>query len=893
MKSTSIRGTGWAAAAGVALGLAAAVVQAGGPLFNCSSGQPLVWPGGGVGIPFNPDQGNLGPVNHADAVALVQSAFTVWEAVPGATASYVNAGELPVDVDVSNFFDYLFPVAPDGQSAIVFDDDGQIFDLLFGPGSGVLGFAGPEWYDPSTCAVIEGVAFLNGPSFTDPTAALDVMVHEFGHYSGLAHTVVNGQIFLGDTSGPTPDNSFGVPDITEVETMYPYYFGPGTDMQSLERDDETALSSLYPAADYFATSGTIRGRILASNGTTPLTGVNVIARNVADPFNDAVSAISGDYGLGMTPGDPLTGVYTLEGLTPGAQYAVYTDQILAGGFSTPLLVPLPGPEEFYNGANESNGLVTPDLPAESSPVAVAAGVPATDIDIVFNAYRPGDPLPLADDGFLELALPFPFEIGGQRFESVFVNANGSLTFGAGDPGFGESVPAFLGGLPRIAGLWDDLNPTAGGVITFSVTADRFTVHWNRVPEFPAAGEVTFSITLKKGANEVDLQYGTLTATDGLAGISAGARITSGLETANDLSAAGNRRINAQVQPAVYELYGVGRPNDLAGRTVRFTGTREYNDAWAESNDTLAAARHVNLPFSSAAIPRYTEIEPAGSDVDYFRFGAQAGDLLVVRVVQGQLDSLLGLFRLEGQGSQVQGTLVALDDDGGPGVLSALSYVVPETGAYAVAATTFPDFDFTGAGFSGGRYVLDISVLKRTADNLLINGSFEAGVLGGWTAYTTGVPFLPWEVSLAGAGAGFEMAPTQPQDGSFVAWNGFDGDGPMQFVLYQDVVIPASASTATLAWQDRAQWNFFVGTQTQPRVYEVQIRDPLTDAVLATLHSYSTGIDAGLGDSGWVSHTADLSAFVGSVIRVQFQADIPESFTGPGQLEIDGVRLEAQ
>ena len=116
---------------------------------------------------------------------------------------------------------------------------------------------------------------------------------------------------------------------------------------------------------------------------------------------------------------------------------------------------------------------------------------------------------------------------------------------------------------------------------------------------------------------------------------------------------------------------------------------------------------------------------------------------------------------------------------------------------------------------------------------------------------------------------------------------------MQFIMFQDALIPASASTATLEWQDRAQWNYLVGTQTLERVYEVQLRDPITDAVLATLHSFSTGIDPGLGDSGWLTHAVDVSAFIGSAVRVQFQADIPEPFTGPGQLEIDGVRLRAQ
>ena len=122
--------------------------------------------------------------------------------------------------------------------------------------------------------------------------------------AGLRHPV-------GDTSGPTPDNTFGFPVITDVETLYPFYFGPGSGIQTLEADDVAALSTLYPEPGFFANSGTITGTILASNGITKLTGVNVIARNLADPFGDAVSALSSDFTDSTSQSDPFTGVYTL------------------------------------------------------------------------------------------------------------------------------------------------------------------------------------------------------------------------------------------------------------------------------------------------------------------------------------------------------------------------------------------------------------------------------------------------------------------------------------------------------------------------------------------------------------------------------------------------------
>ena len=77
--------------------------MAGGPLALRAPGQPYRWPGGGVNIPFNPDLGGLGPLTNAEAVAQTTAAFAAWAAIPTASATHVNAGPLPFDVDVTNF----------------------------------------------------------------------------------------------------------------------------------------------------------------------------------------------------------------------------------------------------------------------------------------------------------------------------------------------------------------------------------------------------------------------------------------------------------------------------------------------------------------------------------------------------------------------------------------------------------------------------------------------------------------------------------------------------------------------------------------------------------------------------------------------------------------------
>ena len=182
--------------------------------------------------------------------------------------------------------------------------------------------------------------------------------------------------------------------------------------------------------------------------------------------------------------------------------------------------------------------------------------------------------------------------------------------------------------------------------------------------------------------------------------------------------------------------------------------------------------------------------------------------------------------------------------------------------------------------------------SASATELVANGSFEIGTFAGWTNTIVGMPFVPWLISPAGAGSpGFGMAATLPQDGALDAWNGFDGSSGTVYTLYQDITIPPFlAEPALLKWKDRVQWNFLLtSTATQARLYSVQIRDT-RGAVLATIHSFSTGTAHVIGDTGWQAHSIDVSAYAGMTIRLWFEEDIPENFTGPGQFELDAVSL---
>jgi hypothetical protein len=750
-------------------------VYAGGPLLLFAPGVPYLWPSGGQNIPFNPDLGGLGPLNNAQAVAQSAAAFKVWADIPSATATHINAGSLTVDVDETNFVPFFAPAAPDGLSAIVYDEDGAIFNLLFGTNSGVLGFAGPEWVNPATGAIVEGVSFMNGGALLGPEAFpiaefLSVQVHEYGHYQNLAHTVVNGQIIVGpDSTGPTPLDTFPLPPsfFGRIETMYPFLF-IGGGQATPHADDIAIFSTLYPEPSFATTKGSITGNIIAPNNT-PVTGVNVIARNVANPYDDAVSAISSDFAVSFASGSPFVGVYTLRGLTPGASYAVYVDEILAGEFSTTPRTPLPGPEEFYSGATESNDANTDPPEGPFAPVVALAGITTPDVDIIFSRLLTG-PIPAGDDTSTELFPPFAFNFCGQRYDSVFVNSNGSLSFGAGSLAFSESVAGMLTGPPRIAGLWDDLNAAAApGSVSFSETSRSLTVTFANVPEFLNTGANTFSITLfasrggggddewddgedswRRGAADrgrnrdgrFSLSYGDLSATDGLAGYSCGGRVTSGFERETDLSKAARRTIEGNGETAIFEVFNaVPGDNDLANRTLEFDGPGRFRDVFEPNDSPVLAPQHdrrscghedhddrgrglVRLPFNTAN--RFSEINPLGNDVDYFHFRAKAGDILAIETVPGltSMDTVLGIFDAEGN-------LLAADDDSGVGLLSRLLVQIEVDGTYAVGVSTFPDLEFSGAGGDFGRYVLNISSYRGTildfGDDLLADPSVPIGL----------------------------------------------------------------------------------------------------------------------------------------------------------------------
>jgi hypothetical protein len=140
---------------------------------------------------------------------------------------------------------------------------------------------------------------------------------------------------------------------------------------------------------------------------------------------------------------------------------------------------------------------------------------------------PSDPtgalaVPLSDDGSLEVTLTGgkTVELYGVSYSSFWINANGNLTFGAADGTYSESLTQHFG-LPRVAGQFDDFNPSAGGSVLRKQLSNRVAVTWLNVPEFNSSNQNSFQIELFFDGR-IQITHLNLASSDGIVGLSAGA-----------------------------------------------------------------------------------------------------------------------------------------------------------------------------------------------------------------------------------------------------------------------------------------------------------------------------------------------------------------------------------
>lgn len=191
------------------------------------------------------------------------------------------------------------------------------------------------------------------------------------------------------------------------------------------------------------------------------------------------------------------------------------------------------------------------------------------------------PLVLPDDGFTAVSLA-PFGIAvpfyNQIHTTMFVNSNGSISFGSGSADYTPTSAEFVSESPRIAGYWSDLNPVAGGTIRVRIVETSpvalIRLDFDHVAEFASLLPHTTSI-LVYGVPLGDIVIiesadSPQNQVDALVGISPGNN--SGIQPPRNLSALPVAGVTGAVNENFHEFFPFGVPSwDLAGKTLTFTG----------------------------------------------------------------------------------------------------------------------------------------------------------------------------------------------------------------------------------------------------------------------------------------------------------------------------------
>ncbi len=746
-------------------------VFAGGPLiiWDLVTRTPWAYPPGTV--PVYTDLGSNGVLSGAVSDANTAAGFAEWSGVATSYFSAAVAGDFSTvglpDIVGANA-GTVVGTFNGGGIHVMYDHDGTITSNFFGAPPGVLGIASPDFGLVATGELTESWAMINGSAANAGDAAgttyAGVFTHEFGHAINLAHTQTNGAAgFFGDTIGPdfcaTP--YAGPLTLSDFETMYPFLdITPGSTgaFQAIvdHQDDITSISNVYPAAGWPASHGTITGIVYAPDGTTEVTGINVIARNVSNPFKGAVSALTGDFTQGGLGAD---GLFTLNGLVPGDDYVVFIDEIVAGGFSTtPGTITGDGDEEYWNLAEDVDPGI--DDPCDYTIINPAAGAPFT-ADIIMNGDA--NNLNLSDDDYIEVALPFSFPFCGISYGSVFVGSNGFITFGAGDTDFSESVGDFLSNEPRIAGLWDDLNPSQGGTITAGEVAGEFVITYSNVPEFFSTGSNSFEITLRADGS-FDVVYGTITASDGIAGRTPGGGAVDPGET--DLSAE-PQPIGA-LAPTVYEWFG-GFDNDLDSQSLAYA------------------------PCVIPDLPTIT-VDPTSLSTILVTGDQKTKQLTILNT--GDLDLNWNILTSDGAGSPATGGVIPrldLSGNGGDPVVLDEAQLTKLNVDLAAVAGEKPEVN-----------PLRVSLPHAFALPVLVE-DFNSGFPAGWSVIDNDVNGVTWEVPVQG-GIGNDTGGTGDACGANSDWVGpaeFDTElrSPTISGFGPNVVLTFSANYQNFAFID--------------------------------------------------------------------------------------------
>ena len=294
----------------------------------------------------------------------------------------------------------------------------------------------------------------------------------------------------------------------------------------------------------------------------------------------------------------------------------------------------------------------------------AGGYDVTSTDATFRSPL-GTRVTLADDATAAQAIPFAFSFYGRSFTSLFLNSDGNLTFDEADTASTErGFARLLGGPPRIAPFFADLDPSTGGRVFVQAAADAFTVTYCGVRGFDSTQTTTVQATLLP-SGAIDVKFGPeITLAEAIVAVSPGRG--AGFVPV-DLSAASSRLAGGG--GAVGERFAENAELDTAQTARRFFATH------ADRFDQLVFWTDQTVVSDAFAFESTVKNGIRGLNVETFDQAADFGSA-------GALESIMVMDRVAKYGDDPFARIL--------GENSALALLAHETGHRWLTQLTFND-----------------------------------------------------------------------------------------------------------------------------------------------------------------------------------------------------------
>ncbi|MFC1738501.1 M14 family zinc carboxypeptidase [Planctomycetota bacterium] len=113
---------------------------------------------------------------------------------------------------------------------------------------------------------------------------------------------------------------------------------------------------------------------------------------------------------------------------------------------------------------------------------------------------------------------------------VAAGSNGYLIFGGCDTDYTETLDDHFD-MPRVSALFDDLNPSSGGLVSRKRLSNRLVVTWENVPEYAFPNQNSFQIEMFFDG-KIRITWLGIAATDGIVGLSEGGGIPEYFQESN-------------------------------------------------------------------------------------------------------------------------------------------------------------------------------------------------------------------------------------------------------------------------------------------------------------------------------------------------------------------------